>query len=227
MIDAATNIANQTAIGENSSPKLTSGAQGEMGKDEFLKLLVAQLQNQDPLKPQDNAEFVAELAQFSNLEQVIGINDRLDALTAQNQGLQNSQIVSMVGKNATVKGSMVTANGSGSPVPVSFGLEGDAESVTVKIADLSGRPIRTFEVGKKKAGDITTQWNGRTDDGLVAPKGTYTVQVSAKNAKGGSIATSQETTGTVKSVSFDKGYPVLQLSNGVSVPISDLLKITQ
>lgn len=227
MIDATTNIANQTAIGQSSSAQLTSGAQGEMGKEEFLKLLVAQLQNQDPLKPQDNAQFVAELAQFSNLEQVIGINDRLDALTTQNQGLQNSQIVSMVGKNVTVKGSMVTADGSGSPVPLSFSLEGAAEKVTVKIADLSGRSIRTLEVGKKGVGRVDMQWNGRTDDGLVAPKGTYTVQVSAKNASGSSIATSQETTGAVKSVSFDKGYPVLQLSNGVSVPISDLLKVSQ
>src|SRR5690606_24591915 len=155
-----------------------------------------------------NAEFGAELAQFSNLEQVIGINDRLDALTAQNQGLQNCQIVSMVGKNATVKGSMITANVAGATVPDSCGFEVVSENVTIQIADLSGRPIRTFELGKHKAGDITTQWNGRTDDGLVAPKGTYTVQVSAKNAAGSSIATSQETTGTVKSVSFDKGYPV-------------------
>jgi flagellar basal-body rod modification protein FlgD len=227
MIDATTNIANQTAIGKTSSTQLTSGAESGMGKEEFLKLLVAQLQNQDPLKPQDNSEFVAELAQFSNLEQVIGINDRLDALSTQNQGLQNSQIVSMVGKNVTVKGSMVTADGSGSPVPVSFSMEGVADTVTVKIADLSGRPIRTIEVGKKGVGRVDLQWNGRTDDGLVAPKGTYTVQVSAKNAAGSSIATSQETTGTVKSVSFDKGYPVLQLSSGVSVPISDLLKVSQ
>lgn len=227
MIDATTNITNQSAIGQTSSTQLTSGAESEMGKDEFLKLLVAQLQNQDPLKPQDNAEFVAELAQFSNLEQTIGINDRLDALSLQNQGMQNSQVISMVGKSATVKGSMITADGSGTPSQVAFELDGASHSTTVKIADLSGRPIATVELGTRKAGINTFQWNGRTDEGEVAPKGTYTVQVSAKTEAGSPISSSQETTGTVNSVSFDKGYPVLQLSNGVSVPISDLLKVSQ
>src|SRR5262245_66062385 len=93
-----------------SVPDLTSalGANQAMGRDAFLKLLVAQLKNQDPLKPQDNSAFVAELAQFSSLEQSMGINDRLDLLAAQNAGLANAQAVGLVGSSATVRGSMLT-----------------------------------------------------------------------------------------------------------------------
>lgn len=225
MIDAVTNATNQTAAA--SSTSLTSGAEKEMGRDEFLKLLVAQLQNQDPLKPQDNAQFVAELAQFSNLEQTIGINDRLDALSAQNQGLQNSQIVSMVGKQATVRGSMVTANGSGQPVPVAFELLGQAETLSITFADLAGNAVRTVDVGERGPGQVNMSWDGRTDDGLIAPGGTYTMTVNAKNASGGNIDSTQETKGFVQSVSFDKGYPVLSLDNGVSVPIADLLRVEE
>src|SRR3954468_12296666 len=83
------------------------GGNDSLGQDAFLKLLVAQLKNQDPLNPQQNYEFVAQLAQFSSLEQSVGINTRLDQLAAQNQGLQNSQVVSLVGKTATVKGNIV------------------------------------------------------------------------------------------------------------------------
>lgn len=224
-MSAVTNITNQTVAAQGTSKGLMTGAEQEMGREEFLKLLVAQLQNQDPLKPQDNAQFVAELAQFSNLEQTMGINDRLDALSMQNQGLQNSQIVSMVGKTATVRGSMVTANGSGSPTPLSFNLEGNADKLSLTIADLNGKAIRTIDIGKKAAGLVRLTWDGRSDDGVVMPAGTYTVTVKATNDAGKAVSSTQETTGTVKSVSFDKGYPVLQLSNGVSVPISDLLKV--
>ena len=228
---SAINATNQTVAAQaasgNSGGGLVSGAQGDLGREEFLTLLVAQLQNQDPLKPQDNAQFVAELAQFSNLEQTMGINERLDALSAQNQGIQNSQIVSMVGKDATVRGSMVTASGSGAPVPFSFTLEGNAHDVSVTFADLNGNAVRTVQIGEKDAGTVSQMWDGRTDDGLVAPAGTYTMTVNARTESGGNVASTQETTGTVQSVSFDQGYPVLQLSNGVSVPISDLLSVRE
>ncbi len=226
-MSSVTNITNQTATAQAQSTGLPTGVEQEMGREEFLKLLVAQLQNQDPLKPQDNAQFVAELAQFSNLEQTMGINDRLDALTSQNRGLQNSQVVSMVGRTATVRGSMVTANGSGTPVPVSFSLDGDADKVSITLADLNGNAVRTIDIGTKKEGLVKLNWDGRSDDGLVMPAGTYTVTVKAQNAEGLSVSSTQETTGTVQSVSFDKGYPVLQLQNGVSVPISDLLRVQQ
>jgi flagellar basal-body rod modification protein FlgD len=85
--------------------------------------------------------------------------------------------------------------------------------------------VRTIEVGKKAAGPVRFTWDGRSDDGLVMPAGTYTVAVKASKEDGTTVGSTQETTGTVKSVSFDKGYPVLQLSNGSAVPISDLLKV--
>ena len=99
----STDTASQTGFG------LTTGAEQAIGRDEFLKLLVAQLKNQDPLKPQDNTQFVAELAQFSSLEQTMGINDRLDTLTLQSRGQSNAEVIALVGKVATVRGSVVTS----------------------------------------------------------------------------------------------------------------------
>ena len=206
---------------------LTSALGGNkaMGRDAFLKLLVAQMQNQDPLKPQENSAFVAELAQFSSLEQSMGINDRLDLLATQNQGLANSQVVGMVGNEVTVKGSMVTSAGGGAPVPLSFSLAGDTTSTVVTVRDQSGKVVRTLDLGAREDGMVKLSWDGRDQAGMVQPSGTYVVSVSAKNDKDAAVSVSQETTGIVKSVSFDKGYPVLQLDNGTSVPVSDLLRV--
>src|SRR6186713_421071 len=106
-----------------------------MGRDAFLKLLVAQLKNQDPLKPQDNSAFVAELAQFSSLEQSMGVNDKLNQMMLQNQGMANSNVINMAGQVATVKGSLVTTDGSGVGVPVAFTQDRASDQTTVQIQD--------------------------------------------------------------------------------------------
>jgi flagellar basal-body rod modification protein FlgD len=211
----------------SSAAQLSSALSGNkaMGRDAFLKLLVAQLKNQDPLKPQDNSAFVAELAQFSSLEQSMGVNDRLDQMMLQNQGMANSNVVNMVGQIATVKGSLITTDGSGIGVPVSFSQDRASGSTVVQIQDASGRIVRTLDLGERPVGISKITWDGRSDDGLVQPAGTYAVNVKAADEDGGTVVVSQETTGTISGVAFDKGYPVLHLSNGVSAPVSDLLRV--
>lgn len=217
--------------GTNSAnhPSLAGAATGgkQMGRDEFLKLLIAQLQNQDPLEPQDNTAFVAELAQFSNLEQTMGINERLDLLALQQQGLANSQVTSLVGRQATVKGSIVSIDGSGIGAQVSFSLDAAATKTTVRILDQGGNVVRSLEMGDRDKGLVTLNWDGRDHAGNVMPKGAYVVSVVAENDVGGAVGVSQESTGVVESVSFDQGYPVLRLDNGVAVPVSDLLRVKQ
>jgi flagellar basal-body rod modification protein FlgD len=205
---------------------LGAGGSKALGQEAFLKLLVAQLQNQDPLNPQENYEFVAQLAQFSSLEQSIGINDRLDALALQNQGLQNSQIVGLVGKEATVKGDIVTLNGQGAIVPISFTLNDAAEESTIVIRDAAGRTVRTIPVAAKAAGTVTVTWNGQNDAGNPQPAGPYKVSVTAKNADGAPVSLTQQTTGLIEAVSFDRGFPVLHLDSGVAAPVGDLLSVS-
>ncbi|HWA76084.1 MAG TPA: FlgD immunoglobulin-like domain containing protein [Polyangiaceae bacterium] len=201
------------------------GANKSLGKEAFLKLLVAQLKHQDPLKPQDDSAFVAELAQFSSLEQTMGINDRLDLLSAQSQGLQNSQVTSLVGKLATVRGSLITSEGKGVGVPVAFSLDTAADKTVVTIRDQGGNTVRTIDLGERADGLTQITWDGRDDAGNIQPAGTYSVAVQATNESGSPVVVSQETKGTVQAVSFDKGYPVLHLSTGVSVPVADLLQV--
>jgi flagellar basal-body rod modification protein FlgD len=222
MVDAVSSGLGSGAL----TQALGAGGSKPLGQEAFLKLLVAQLQNQDPLNPQENYEFVAQLAQFSSLEQSIGINDRLDALALQNQGLQNSQIVGLVGKEATVKGDIVTLNGQGAIVPISFTLNDAAEESTIVIRDAAGRTVRTIPVAAKAAGTVTVTWNGQNDAGNPQPAGPYKVSVTAKNADGAPVALTQQTSGLIEAVSFDRGFPVLHLDSGVAAPVGDLLSVS-
>jgi len=218
-------VNNTTSAQDSSALSSALGTNKAMGKDDFLKLLVAQLKNQDPLAPQDNTQFVAQLAQFSSLEAAMGTNSRLDSITSQNQGMANTEVVALVGKTATVKGSLVTASGSGTAVPVSFTLNSATDSTNVSIQNASGKVIRTIPIGAHNAGLVKVNWDGRDDQGNVMAAGTYAVSVQAKTKDGSAVSVAQETTGLVKSVAFDKGYPVLTLANGMQVPVSDLLKV--
>src|SRR5690349_19534711 len=118
---AINSVSSNSAAQDQKALSQLSNNQG-LDKNAFLKLLVAQMKNQDPLKPMDNTEFVAQLAQFSNLEQVMGINTRLDTLTAQGQGLQNTQIAGLVGKTVTLNGKSVNLDGSGTGAAFAFSL---------------------------------------------------------------------------------------------------------
>jgi flagellar basal-body rod modification protein FlgD len=210
----------------NALDALTNqGGTKPLDRTAFLKLLVEQLKHQDPLKPQDDSEFVAQLAQFSNLEQSMGINSRLDTLAAQNAGLANAQSVALVGSTATVRGNLVTIDGTGTGTPVTFSLSGAATETTVTIRNQAGEAVRTLQLGGRQAGLAQITWDGRSDSGDLQPAGTYQVTVTAKNELGAPVSVSQETTGANTEVSFDKGYPVLELDNGVAVPVSDLLKV--
>ncbi|RYZ09501.1 MAG: flagellar hook assembly protein FlgD [Myxococcales bacterium] len=216
---------NNTTAAAASGLSSVLGTNKAMGRDAFLKLLVAQLKNQDPLKPQENSAFVAELAQFSSLEQSMGVNDRLDQMMLQNQGMANANVVNMVGQVATVKGSLVTTDGSGIGVPVAFSQDGASDKTVIQIQDASGKIVRTLDLGARPTGISKITWDGRSDDGIVQPAGTYAVNVKSNDADGGTVVVSQETSGTITGVAFDKGYPVLKLSNGVNAPVSDLLRV--
>jgi flagellar basal-body rod modification protein FlgD len=218
---------NDTSTSPAADTLVSASSTNGMGKDAFLKLLVAQISHQDPLKPMDDTAFVAQLAQFSSLEQAMGMNTRLDTLSIQEQGIANTQIVNLIGKNVTVKGSITTLAAGGVGAPVSFSLAGNAGSVDVSLADASGRTVRTMHLGPKGAGLVQMVWDGRDDSGIAQAPGPYKVSVAAKDSAGASVDSNQETTGVITNIGFEKGFANLQLDNGVTAPAADLLRINR
>lgn len=216
-----------TAAQQAASDPLSAATTGnsQLGQDAFMKLLVAQISHQDPLKPMDDTAFVSQLAQFSALEQAMGTNKRLDFLAAQQQGVANTDVANLVGKSITVKGSSVALDGTGFAQPVHFTLGDNADKISVSIKDASGKTVRTMQVGAHAAGLVNLSWDGRDDNGISQPAGNYTVQVDARNASGSPVDASTQTTGILTSVNYGNGYTQLVLDNGVSAPASDLLSV--
>ena len=204
----------------SSEPKDKSA----LDKDAFLKLLVAQLSHQDPLKPTEGTEFVAQLSQFAMVEQSIAQSAKLDVLAAQMTGIASNEAAGLVGKDVTVRGTGIAFDGV-TATGASANLDSPAQKVTVRIVDGSGKTVRTIEMGPRGAGAMAIAWDGKDDAGQPVPKGTYKISVDAQSADGKPVGTSQDVSGKVTKVSYEKGYPELTLDSGVTAPISELVSV--
>lgn len=217
----STSISDVTATSVDVSGVTKQKTDG-LGRDAFLKLLVAQLSHQDPLKPTDGTEFVTQLAQFSAVEQAVSQTARLDTLSAQLTGISANESVSLIGKQVTVRGQNLLYDGT-NPATATVKLGGAAAEVKVTVTDASGKVIRTINLGSKPAGPLDVSWDGRDDAGRQVGAGGYSFSVSAKSATGASVDVQKDVTGVVQKVTFDKGYPVVVLDSGVTASISDLV----
>jgi len=218
-VSSVTNSSAATNVTPDSKTEKAS-----MDKDAFLKLLVAQLSHQDPLKPQEGTEFITQLSQFSVVEQSIAQSQKLDMIASQITGLSSNEAAALVGKNVTIKGSGLAFDGL-TATGGSIQLDANAARVTVRIQDDKGNTIRTLELGAKNQGAVPVTWDGKDENGQPAPRGTYKLEATAATADGRSVSVSQKVSGTVNKVSFEKGYPEVHLDSGVTAPISDLVSV--
>lgn len=158
----------------------------ELGKDDFLKLFVTQLQNQNPLNPEADTEMAAKLAQFNGLEQMLNLNKAMDKLLTEQSSTRNVQMVNYVGRDITVDGGRVKIE-KGKPTPTEYKLENDATQSTLEIRNSSGVMVHQIELGPSMAGTHQLKWDGKTSDGKAIPDGTYTLAISARNMDGQSL----------------------------------------
>jgi len=196
-----------------------------LGQDAFFKLLVAQLSNQDPTQPMQGTEFVTQLSQFSLVEQAVAQSTTLGNVSAQLKGMSSNEAVGLVGKNVTLQMNGLTFDGV-TATSGSVTLGGASAKTTATIVDSQGNVVRTLDLGAQPAGPLPITWDGRNDQGVPAPKGNYTLSVSAADGGGNAVSVSQNVSGLVQAVSFASGYAQLQLTNGVSAPISDLMSVS-
>ena len=214
-----------TSPAGNVVPPDTLSRQGsdKLGKDEFLKLLVAQLANQDPTKPQDSSAFVAELAQFSALENQQNTVSRLDTLLIAQATANQTNASTFIGKQVTYRGGAVHIAAGGGTTAVAT-LEKPADKVTVLVADATGRTVRTIQLGAHGAGQVDIAWDGRDDRGVQLPEGDYQIQPAAFDADGKAVPIDLSTKGLVTGVAFEGGVPQLKVAGGL-VKMADVTAI--
>lgn len=208
-----------------TSKAQSPGAQSAvMGKDDFLNLLITQLQNQDPLNPTDHTEFTAQLAQFSSLEQLSNVNTNLEQLQNFQASTNNSQAVSLLGKEITTNGNYLQLAEGGS-AGCDFSLSRDAADVVVTIYDSTDGFVKSFESQNLGAGQHTLMWDGTDKDGNPSEEGNYTFEILAADANGEDISTQTFFTGTVDKVTFEDNTPFL-ISEGQKIALGDVIQVS-
>lgn len=193
-----------------------------LGKDAFLQMLVTQLRYQDPLNPLSDTQFIAQLAQFSSLEQLQAMNSNFESNMILSQSLHNSMTVNMIGRQVKVYGSSIALE-KGTPIGISFDLQ-EAGSVTVKIKDASGQLVRELNLGYRDAGAVETTWDGKDADGKELDSGQYSYLVEAKNSDGQSLAVVPYTTGRVTGVKYTEGVAVLMMGD-IEVRLGEVIEV--
>lgn len=204
---------------------LAGGAGGtdELGKEEFLRLLTAQLNNQDPLSPMDNTAFVSQLAEFSGLEQMMNVSKSVEQLAIAQAVNNGSNMVSFIGKDVTYLGDSFNYDGAGGQ-DLAVDLAGDADKVTVTVYDSDGKLVRTFESGPMESGNGSVNWDGTDDQGRRVGEGQYTFKVSAEDKNGDRVEAVTRKSGRVEGVTYASGYPEL-LINGERVPVGEVVEV--
>lgn len=218
-----------TPLTTSGTPPASSASQSGQAiigtSDEFLRLFIAQLENQNPLDPQDGAEFVAQLAQFSSVEQAAQTNARLGDILAGQMSVSNASLAGFVGKTGTVSGDAFTMTGRGDGMPaLGVDLDQSAAKVEVIVRDAAGNAVKHIDLGPRTAGHIAVTWDGTGDNGAPLVKGDYRIEVVASAADKTAVHAGSTLSGLIQAIDFIGGAPRLRIG-AVSAAPSDVLSI--
>lgn len=199
----------------------------ELDKDAFLRLLVTQLQHQDPLNPMDDKEFISQLAQFSSLEQMNNIAAGISQLTTQAASQDMLSAAAFMGKEVVAAGDSVAKEGSAVST-VDFTLQGNATEVQIFVYDSMNNLVRTEKLSGRAAGIYSYAWDGKGDQGAALPDGRYRVTFAATDGAGTPVLVSTAVSGRVAAVErTDAGVTQLRLADGRTVTLADVRTVMQ
>lgn len=214
----------QTGWTPNTPAKDPDRNPNELNRQDFLNLLIAQMSMQDPLNPADPSEFMAQLAQFSNVEQLIRANDKLDQLALSQAAMSGTAVASLVGRTVTVQGDRVVLPAEGG-VELAYHLPAEGREMVLNITDENGKVVRSVPLGELSAGMGRYTWDGRDNSGNRLPAGRYTFSVTGKDAAGERLSATGRVTGTVTGVSYEKGYPEILIGD-LRVALGDVIEVS-
>lgn len=183
-----------------------------MGKEDFLKLLVAQLQNQDPLNPADPTEFTAQLAQFGQLEQLTNANKSLEQLGRMNGEMEKMSALSLIGRDVVAQSTDFHFNGES--MQLGYSLDAPAEDVTLYIQNQSGATLTTITGRETSSGQYFIDWDGYTDSGMPLVPGDYALVVRAVDGEEKTVKSNSLIKGRVESVDLSSSSVQLETSSG-------------
>lgn len=224
-------ILTQTQTDFNQAISNNSTGNDELGKEQFLQLLVTQLQNQDPLNPMEDQEFIAQMAQFSSLEQLMNLNTSMQGLTDATNNQQMFSATNYIGKYVTAVGNVIgkssTEGADGAIVseitPFYYTFNAPTASTTITVYDAQGNPVYVENLDAKDGGTVFKfQWDGKNNAGEVMADGTYTVAITAKDTDGEAVLCTPMVADKVTDILRDGSTIYLRLEGGQTLMLSDV-----
>lgn len=209
MLTSALDLSNLgTTVGSTTAKTSNNATDAQSSQDRFLKLLVAQINNQDPLNPMDNAQMTTQMAQINTVSGIQQLNDTLKSMASQSAGMQGA---ALIGRHALVEGNTLAFDGTTGTG--AYNLAADAKTVEVDVIGSSGQVLETLKLGAQGAGQHTFDWDAGSIDPTTVTK--FVVRSVADN--GDAVANTALSPQKVDSVSFANGAITLQLANGRAV----------
>jgi flagellar basal-body rod modification protein FlgD len=213
-----------SGINDSSGPVLGAAARdySEISKIDFMTLLVAQIQNQDPLSPMDNAQFTSQITEFTMLEEMETMNASLEENLIVGQAINNTSMLSLVGKSVTVEGNGTWVEGGAVSENV-IASEGAGRAV-IEVTDATGHVVATYERDVTQGlNDVT--WDGRLDNGELAADGKYSISVSVTNNSEDEIPFTTLMTGPVEGLRYENNQAVVMVG-GFEFYVSEIYKVS-
>jgi flagellar basal-body rod modification protein FlgD len=213
----------ELGLGAQSDTKTKTADQ--LGQTDFLKLMVTQLQTQDPFSPMQNGDFIAQMAQFSSVSGLAELQQSFDKLATSLQSNQALQASSLVGRTVLVPSAVGTLP-TGGAMSGAIDLPSSSGGVGLNIYDSSGQIVRRLELGAQSSGDVYFNWDGITNAGTPAQPGRYYISADA-DINGDTVALETLTSTSVDSVTLGQGGQglTLNLTDGNVVDFSSVREI--
>lgn len=218
------NLASITRTADAQAAAAKAKSSETLGKSDFLKLFTAQLRNQDPTDPVKNEAFVAQLAQFSQLEASTNMANALAQLAATMHGDRMMGATGLIGRTVTAPGLPAMLSG-GKPVDGTIVLPNGASTIQLDIYDATGVLVRTLVTGAQSAGTPAFSWDGRDNDGKALPDGAYAINAKAM-VGGKNTAVSVNMSSTVQSIATDPATKELTIidRSGKTIPLASVIR---
>lgn len=200
-----------------------------LGKDDFLKIMITQMKNQDPSKPFNADEMAAQMAQYASVEQLQNVNTNIQKLDSNNKTAERMQMTSMLGKVVTVDRERFP-HIEGQNESLVYTLPKSASSVKISIQSESGEAILEKDLGPQKAGEQSFSWDGAKTNTIQSKNGTYVFKITAKDEKGRTLNTDPKSQARVIGVTFEGSEPIFLIGdakNQQKVSLKNIIKIEE
>ena len=214
---------------DNTNAATSAGRSASLGslggqKDQFLKLLLAQLKHQDPLQPPDASKFSQEMIQFGQLEQLFNLNNSMEQMATMQNSAQRAEAIGLMGRKVDLRGdTMQIAEGKASDI--GFKLQAPAEKVTIEVVDQQGHALRTIELDAQAVGTHSVPFDGKDDNGNVLADGTYGLRFEVPGGMETQRTLTPLVRGEVTGVSFD-AQGVLLTVDGRTLPMDQIIGVS-